>query len=494
MENYKEITQLCCKFINEQKWEEAIKLVDKNISRFKSPREKNGVNCLQFYNAFDLVFYQKLNPDEKFNIEDSVELCLLYYKSISLRMLNKWNELENCLNLAFEITYKENPTLNFLLITKLEKEKQFDKVVDLLDKIYPYVWKYTDFCNYLIHKSLCYTYTTHILKSKSMTSWAMEYSKFYATKKNFDLHLSRIAQDSPNGKVIMPSPVDVLKGLKNEKLFPSQNGLQFALKAYLSTIPKKQVNQENAQKYTEAKENFAKMFYQLASITLKEFKPQDTRILDLDEILDPQKYIRTNFEEKGLMPFIDVFDNDFICYDLLEECWCKYNIVEEVKFSRTKNIYVLFQSSVEKEKGNFSEKELIDFVTNNDVVFSKNTINENEIKYYEKIIGLTFGKQLQQYILNYGFLSFGSLEFYGINAVQKEKSDLVVQTNYLHNYFEKTKCLIAFESFGDGFYVLVDEKDNVFEYDNETDKLTNLKIMLNDYILKRFKEKKENDF
>lgn len=40
-----------------------------------------------------------------------------------------------------------------------------------------------------------------------------------------------------------------------------------------------------------------------------------------------------------------------------------------------------------------------------------------KVQYYQKIIGLTFGKQLKQYILNYGFLSFGSLEFYGINAV-----------------------------------------------------------------------------
>lgn len=117
-----------------------------------------------------------------------------------------------------------------------------------------------------------------------------------------------------------------------------------------------------------------------------------------------------------------------------------------------------------------------------------------KVQYYQKIIGLTFGKQLKQYILNYGFLSFGSLEFYGINAVQKEKSDLIVQTNYLHHYFEKTKRLITLESLGDGFYALVDEKDNVFEYDTETDKLITLKIMLNNYLLKRFEEEKQNDF
>lgn len=135
-----------------------------------------------------------------------------------------------------------------------------------------------------------------------------------------------------------------------------------------------------------------------------------------------------------------------------------------------------------------AEKEIRNFVAKNDVLFSKNTINEQEIQYYQKIIGLTFGKQVQQYILNYGFLSFGSLEFYGINAVQKEKSDLIVQTNYLHYHFKKTKVLIALESIGDGLYALVDRKDNIFEYDTETDSLTNLKIMLNNYLLKRFEE------
>lgn len=144
------------------------------------------------------------------------------------------------------------------------------------------------------------------------------------------------------------------------------------------------------------------------------------------------------------------------------------------------------------ESQNTVEKEIRNFVEDNDVLFSKNIINEQEIQYYQKIIGLTFGKQLKQYILNYGFLSFDSLEFNGINAVQKEQSDLIVQTNYLHNHFEKTKGLIAFESIGDGLYVLVDDKDNVFEYDTETDRLTNLKTMLNNYILKRFKEEKDS--
>ena len=65
---------------------------------------------------------------------------------------------------------------------------------------------------------------------------------------------------------------------------------------------------------------------------------------------------------------------------------------------------------------------------------------------------------------------------------------MIVQTNYLHYHFKKTKVLIALESIGDGLYALVDRKDNIFEYDTETDSLTNLKIMLNNYLLKRFEE------
>lgn len=57
---------------------------------------------------------------------------------------------------------------------------------------------------------------------------------------------------------------------------------------------------------------------------------------------------------------------------------------------------------------------------------------------------------------------------------------------YLHKYYPVTNKLIAIENQGEGDYYLVDDDDNVFEYDSEIDELINLHMKLNDYIVSRF--------
>lgn len=49
-----------------------------------------------------------------------------------------------------------------------------------------------------------------------------------------------------------------------------------------------------------------------------------------------------DFIGKGILPLFDVGDNDYIVYDILEKAWCKFNIVDEVKFSETHNIFEYF--------------------------------------------------------------------------------------------------------------------------------------------------------
>ena len=127
-----------------------------------------------------------------------------------------------------------------------------------------------------------------------------------------------------------------------------------------------------------------------------------------------------------------------------------------------------------------------EFIKNNDVDYTKNLITEKELVQFEKNTGLTFGMQLKEYILSYGYLGFLSIEFYGINSKQKEKSDLITQTEYLHTYFKKTTQYFAFENIGDGRYVLIDENDNVYSYSLEQDTIQSLDVDLNKYILKRF--------
>ena len=121
-----------------------------------------------------------------------------------------------------------------------------------------------------------------------------------------------------------------------------------------------------------------------------------------------------------------------------------------------------------------------------DVDFSINKISPSELELILQQNGLKVGSQLRAYILDYGYLGRQSVEFYGVNSIQKDKSDLFVQTEYLHKYFDKTKNLVAFESKGEGEYVLIDENDEMWLFESEGDDLKKLGQTLIDYIEQEF--------
>lgn len=66
------------------------------------------------------------------------------------------------------------------------------------------------------------------------------------------------------------------------------------------------------------------------------------RLLSIQEILDADVYMNVPFKKIGILPCIDCWDNDFISYDFRSYTWCKYNIVEEVKFASKNSIFEYF--------------------------------------------------------------------------------------------------------------------------------------------------------
>ncbi|MCR5772415.1 MAG: SMI1/KNR4 family protein [Butyrivibrio sp.] len=126
------------------------------------------------------------------------------------------------------------------------------------------------------------------------------------------------------------------------------------------------------------------------------------------------------------------------------------------------------------------------FIENNEVTSTTRLIDEATLIEAEKIIGITFGNQLKEYILTYGYLSYKFAELYGINSNQKIESDLVRQTLYLHKYFPIVNKYIAIENQGDGDYYVVDSSDHVFEFDSDLGELSDTGFKLFDYILDRF--------
>ena len=131
------------------------------------------------------------------------------------------------------------------------------------------------------------------------------------------------------------------------------------------------------------------------------------------------------------------------------------------------------------------------FIEKNEVDKTTNLVDESVIAEAEEKLEVTFGAQLKQYILKYGYLAYEHAELYGMNSNEKLKSDLVEQTKYLHKYYPETKNYIAIENQGEGDYYLVDQSDMVFEYDTDTGKLTAADCTLFEYIAKRFESIKE---
>lgn len=126
---------------------------------------------------------------------------------------------------------------------------------------------------------------------------------------------------------------------------------------------------------------------------------------------------------------------------------------------------------------------------NKEVKHSKYLPESNTIESASKILNFDFGKQLNFYLREYGYLSYKFIEFNGINQKQKNNSDLVVQTLNLRKTFPITNKYVSFIDLGDGDYILVDEKDNVHEFiPTDSDEVTSLNIKLEDFILQLFEK------
>lgn len=62
------------------------------------------------------------------------------------------------------------------------------------------------------------------------------------------------------------------------------------------------------------------------------------RLLSRGEIINCEEELSIKIKRIGIIPCIDCGDNDFICYNLKNSDWCKYNIVDGANFSRCKSI------------------------------------------------------------------------------------------------------------------------------------------------------------
>ena len=68
------------------------------------------------------------------------------------------------------------------------------------------------------------------------------------------------------------------------------------------------------------------------------YNDSNKRVLSLSEILDANNDMQVDFISLKLIPIIDCFDNDIICYDLNYKNWTMFNIAENIKFNSKKSL------------------------------------------------------------------------------------------------------------------------------------------------------------
>lgn len=80
-------------------------------------------------------------------------------------------------------------------------------------------------------------------------------------------------------------------------------------------------------------------FYNIVSSQEKEY--ESARLLSLEEILNSDEDLQVDFTSLGLIPIFDIFDNDYICYQVKNGSWCIFNIVDEVSFKKDSTLQEL---------------------------------------------------------------------------------------------------------------------------------------------------------
>lgn len=65
---------------------------------------------------------------------------------------------------------------------------------------------------------------------------------------------------------------------------------------------------------------------------------KNARLLLAQEIIDASEDMQVDFESFSLIPVFDIFDNDFICFQIKNGKWCVFNIVDEISFKTDKTL------------------------------------------------------------------------------------------------------------------------------------------------------------
>ena len=75
------------------------------------------------------------------------------------------------------------------------------------------------------------------------------------------------------------------------------------------------------------------------------FEDKEIRTLSLREVLNAEEDFGVPFKSKGIVPIVDVGDNDYLVYNCKTKEWALYNVVDQLLFQQSKAFDELFMTS-----------------------------------------------------------------------------------------------------------------------------------------------------
>jgi hypothetical protein len=116
---------------------------------------------------------------------------------------------------------------------------------------------------------------------------------------------------------------------------------------FLSRVEQQSINTQFINKLTETYgTKFIEYVEKLLSVSSDGifFENDDIlRLLSHKEILNACEELSVNFIELQLIPVFDTGDNDYIVFDIENKNWCKFNIVDSVKFKQKSLLSEFFE-------------------------------------------------------------------------------------------------------------------------------------------------------
>ena len=106
----------------------------------------------------------------------------------------------------------------------------------------------------------------------------------------------------------------------------------------------------------------------------------------------------------------------------------------------------------------------------------------------ERQLGQPLGPQLRDYLEVFGFITFGTIEFYGVTERNGLRSDMVTQTEKFHKEYSKVNGMFVLEALDAQTLILVDSRDLVYMYCENEDALVKIGMDVDTYMLDRVRK------